>query len=255
MFDSSTGAGKLRRGRRLLGEDGRTVLVAVDHAAYMGEGPTAEAIAAIAAGAPDGLLAPLHIARSTAADFAHSGLILRIDGGISDLGDPAAEDLSALMYQAELAATLGADAVVILVFPGTPDEHRSLTRLGALCDQCERLGLVVMAEAIPGGWGQSVEWSFENVAKASRLCVELGADMIKTLCPGPAADFAQVVEATPAPVVALGGPRSDSEDDLIDHVEGLIGAGAAGIAFGRNVWGSPDPTALIGRLKQAVHGS
>src|SRR5258708_5830277 len=31
-------------------------------------------------------------------------------------------------------------------------------------------------------------------------------------------------------------------------------AGAAGIVFGRNIWGSRDPTGLLARLHDAVHG-
>jgi DhnA family fructose-bisphosphate aldolase class Ia len=45
-----------------------------------------------------------------------------------------------------------------------------------------------------------------------------------------------------------------SEDDVVALARGVVAAGAAGIAFGRNVWGSPDPTTLVQRLREAVHG-
>jgi DhnA family fructose-bisphosphate aldolase class Ia len=93
-----------------------------------------------------------------------------------------------------------------------------------------------MAEAIPGGWGQAVEWSVENVSRAARIAVELGADIVKTVCPGPPES-----------------PRMQSEDDVVAVARGVVQAGAAGIAFGRNVWGSPDPTSLVARLADAVH--
>jgi DhnA family fructose-bisphosphate aldolase class Ia len=254
-FDSAVGAGKRRRARRLFATDGRTVLVALDHAAYMTAGPSTTAVSACAAGRPDGVLATWHTARAHADELADVGLVLRVDGGVSDLGQLAADDVSDVLYRAEQALAVGADAVVVLAYPGAPDEHLSLRRLARLCAECELLGLPVMAEMIPGGWGRAVEWSLENVSAAARIGVELGADMIKTVCPGAPEDFAAVVETCPAPVVALGGPKLDSEDDVVALARGVVEAGAAGVAFGRNVWGSADPAKLIGRLHDAVHGS
>jgi DhnA family fructose-bisphosphate aldolase class Ia len=253
---SSVGAGKLRRLRHFLPADGRTVLVAMDHAAYMGTGPPYGAgLEAIAAGRPDGILATWHLARSHAHLFASSGLVVRLDGGISELGERATGDVSDVLHRVDEALTLGADGVVVLAFPGAADEHLSLQRLAGLASECERHGLPVMAEVIPGGWGQAVPWTVENVARAARIGAELGADIIKTVCPGAPAEFAAVVEACPVPVVALGGPRMASEDDVVALAQGVVAAGAAGIAFGRNVWGSTDPAALLARLHEAVHGA
>ena len=252
---SAVTAGKLRRARHLFGADGRAVFVAMDHPAYMGAGVSAAAAGAIAEARPDGILATWNLARSRCEDFAGSGLILRVDGGISDLGDPPAADTTSLLYSAEQALVLGADAVVIMVFPGTPDEERSLGRLARLAAECEQLGLPVMAESIPGGWARTVEWNTENVGRGARIAVELGADIVKTVCPGPAEEFAAVAEACPGPVVALGGPKVDDEDQVVALARGVVEAGGAGVAFGRNVWGSDDPAALVGRLMEAVHGA
>ena len=82
-FDSAIGAGKRRRARRFMASDGRCVLVAVDHAAYMGAGPPLASITACAAGRPDGVLATWHIARRHADALAGIGLVLRVDGGLS----------------------------------------------------------------------------------------------------------------------------------------------------------------------------
>jgi DhnA family fructose-bisphosphate aldolase class Ia len=251
---SAIAAAKTRRFRRIIRADGRSCLVAIDHAAYMGGGPPLDAMHAIAAGRPDGILATWHLARSHAETFADCGLVLRVDGGVSELGDFAASDVSGILHNAEEAISIGADAVVLLVFPGTPDEEKSLQRLARLASECEQLGLPVMAEAIPGGWARTVEWTTENVARAARIAVELGADIVKTVCPAAPEEFGAVVEACPAPVVALGGPQMDSEDDVVALARGVVAAGAAGIAFGRNVWGSPDPAALVNRLRAAVHG-
>ena len=252
---SAVSAGKRRRFRHLFRADGRALFVAMDHPAYMGVGVTPDAAAAIAAGRPDAVLATWQLARARPEALAGSGLVLRVDGGISDLGDPPPADTTSLLYSAEQAMVLGADAVVIMAFPGTPDEERSLGRLGQLAAECELLGLPVLAESIPGGWPRTVPWTAENVARGARIAVELGADIVKTLCPGPPEEFAAVAEAVPVPVVALGGPKVDDEDQVVALARGVVEAGGAGVAFGRNVWGSDDPAALVGRLLDAVHGA
>ncbi|MFC0862288.1 class I fructose-bisphosphate aldolase [Sphaerimonospora cavernae] len=253
---SAIGAGKLRRMRRMFGADGRSVFVAIDHAAYMGEGPPlGEPLHEIAAGRPDGVLATWHLARAHASVFAQSGLVLRVDGGSSELGERGAGDSNQILHRPEEALKAGADCLVVLAFPGAPDEDLSLTRLARLCSEAEMLGLPVMAEMIPGGWGQAVPWTVENVARAARIGAELGADIVKTVCPGPTEEFAAVVAACPVPVVALGGPKMKTEDDVVALARGVVEAGAAGVAFGRNVWGSEKPRQLVERLREAVHGA
>jgi len=241
--------------RRMFGADGRSVFVAIDHAAYMGAGPPlGEPMREIAAGRPDAVLATWHLARAYADVFADAGLVLRVDGGSSELGDMPADDVNTILHRAEEALRIGADCVVVLAFPGAPDEDKSLGRLARLASECEMLGLPVMAEMIPGGWGQAVPWTVENVSRAARIGAELGADIIKTVCPGPPERFAEVAEACPVPVVALGGPKMKTEDDVVAVARGVVRAGGAGIAFGRNVWGSDKPRQLVERLREAVHG-
>ncbi|MEU0685674.1 class I fructose-bisphosphate aldolase [Streptomyces uncialis] len=253
---SALGAGKLRRMRRMFGADGRAVFAAIDHAAYMGEGPPlGEPMTRIAQGRPDAVLATWHLARAYADVFAGAGLVLRVDGGSSEIGEFASGDVNAIMHLPEEALRIGADCVVVLAFPGAPDEDLSLKRLARLTSECELLGLPVMAEMIPGGWAKAVPWTTKNVARAARIGAELGADIIKTVCPGPTEEFAEVVAATPVPVVALGGPKTDSEDEVVALARGVVEAGGAGVAFGRNVWGSAAPDKLVARLREAVHGT
>jgi DhnA family fructose-bisphosphate aldolase class Ia len=46
-----------------------------------------------------------------------------------------------------------------------------------------------------------------------------------------------------------------TEDDVVALARGVVEAGAAGVAFGRNVWGSEKPRRLVERLRDAVHGA
>ena len=253
-YPSAIGAAKARRATRLFADDGRAVFVALDHAAYMGSGPPlGQPMHDIAAARPDSVLVTWHLARAYPEAFARAGLVLRLDGGVSELGGFPEDDVSGMLHGVEEAVAIGADAVVVLGYPGAADEHLSLQRVAAVCTAAERFGLPVMAEMIPGGFGRAVEWSVENIAKAARLGAELGADIVKTVCPQDPAEFAEVVAACPVPVVALGGPKMEDEDAVVAVARGVVAAGGAGVAFGRNVWGSPAPAQLIGRLMDAVH--
>jgi DhnA family fructose-bisphosphate aldolase class Ia len=158
------------------------------------------------------------------------------------------------LHSAEQAAAIGADAVVLMAFPGAEDEELSLRRLAAVVGECEKIGMPVMAESVPGNFNRAIPHDVDNIARSARICVELGADMIKTPAPPDVADLAKVVENTEAPVFVLGGPKMESEDDAVAYATAAVEAGAAGIAFGRNAWTASDVTGMVQRLNRAVHG-
>jgi DhnA family fructose-bisphosphate aldolase class Ia len=239
---TGVGSGKARRMVHLFRDDGRTVLVALDHGTYLGDRrASSQALRAIARARPDGILASWDVARRYAQEFASAGLVVRLDGGTTALGERS-------------DGHQDADGVVVLAFPGQRDEERSLAQLARVCAEADRHGLVVVAEVIPGGWGREIPWTPENVARAARIAVELGADVIKTVCPEEMEGWEDVVSACPVPVVVLGGPRLASDDDVVAFASRVVTAGAAGIAFGRNVWMADDPANVVLRLHRAVHG-
>lgn len=251
---SAVGAGKARRASRLFGRDGRCLLVAIDLQSVAGEGPTLDVAEQVAAGGPDGMLVTWQIARRYPGAIAGSALVLRVDGGLTLMGRTAPGDVSSLMFGAEQAALIGAEAVVLMVYPGADDETGSLQRLAALVGECEKIGMPVIAESIPGGWEQDIPWDAGNIARAARLCVEVGADAIKTMAPPLIADLPRVVASCEAPLLVLGGPKMASEDDAVEYARDVVAEGATGVAFGRNTWGALDPTAMVRRLYVAVHG-
>jgi len=54
------------------------------------------------------------------------------------------------------------------------------------------------------------------------------------------------------PVIIAGGELTSDREGLLRQVESAVGAGAAGVAFGRNVWGSTDPAGMVRALRAAV---
>jgi DhnA family fructose-bisphosphate aldolase class Ia len=253
-FPSAIGAGKVRRASRLFEEDGRSVLVALDMQVAAGAGPGLDAVLEVAAGGPNGILASWQIARRYPEAFRRCGLVLRIDGGATMLGNAASGDGFTQLYALEDAARIGADAVVCMAFPGADDEGISLRKLAALVGEAEKVGMPVIAESIPGSWARAVPWDAENLSRAARVCVELGADAVKTPAPEDLSGMPVLVGNCEAPVLILGGEKKGSEDEAVAYAAAVVAAGAAGVAFGRNVWGAGDRTAMVRRLYRAVHG-
>jgi len=254
-ISSATGAGKIRRASRFIQKDGRALLVAIDMQASSGSGPDLDVVERVAEGGPDGILASWHVARRYPEAFANCGFVLRLDGGLSQMGNYPPGDVFSLLYKAEQAAAIGADAVVIMAFPGADDEHLSLRRLATLVGECEMIGMPLIAESIPGTWAKTVPWDTEHISKGARICVEIGADAIKTMTPPDLADLATVVANCEAPLFVLGGPKMDTEAEAVQYAADVVAAGASGVAFGRNCWGAADPTEMVRNLHGAVHGT
>jgi len=91
------------------------------------------------------------------------------------------------------------------------------------------------------------------VARAARIAFEVGADIVKTFYTGEGESFRAVVQSCPLPILILGGPKVESDEQLLRMVRDALDAGAAGIAFGRNVWQRDNPVAAVKALRAMVH--
>jgi DhnA family fructose-bisphosphate aldolase class Ia len=61
-----------------------------------------------------------------------------------------------------------------------------------------------------------------------------------------------VIRYSFVPVIIAGGPKTDDPMDVLRMARGAMDAGASGVAFGRKVWGSSDPAAVVRALIQVV---
>ncbi len=244
-----------RRLRRIFGSDDRTVIVALDHGLIDGPCPgfddPADVIARVVAGGADAVLTSYGIARRFAAELAGVGLILRSDGAATNLGTPSDGSTQRRFFEVDEALRLGADALVVTALPGSPKEEPTLTNLAHAVREAHRWGLPVLAEMVPGGFDSSPELRGPDaVAFAARLGAELGADFIKAPY---TPDYRSVTARTFAPVVVLGGSKGDERAVLAD-IAAALDAGAAGVAMGRNIFQSSDPTAMTAAIVALVHG-
>jgi len=235
-----------RRMHRLLRQDGRILIVAMDHTAFMDApveglaryGDTCRAV--VPAGA-DAFLSPI-------------GSILAFGEAIGAAAAIASFDTAPpfLEVAVERAMAVGADAVKSMLYPFTGDE--SIRQAARLAADAARFGLPYIAESVPGGFAAADMHTPDKIAAGARISAETGADMIKTFYTGDPESMRRVVEYAMVPVVILGGAKKGNVRDLFQDVyDAVIVAGCAGVAIGNNIWRDPDPAGITRGLAAIIH--
>jgi DhnA family fructose-bisphosphate aldolase class Ia len=268
MIDSRSSGKSIRLGRLFRGDTGRSVIVAIDH----GIGGAPEGLANLVGdmskmleGRPDGLILSAGALRRLAPVLAGRegpGILVTADyGGGNTLpgGGGGRGEQYRLLLGIEDALRLGADGVkVVLVFgrESLQVHSENVAAIATLARAADSWGVPVLVEPVLWGRTASEEQRRDpNVLRhICRIAVELGADVVKAAFPSDDAAFADIVRAIPVPVVILGGPRMERPEAALDTARRAVAAGAAGVAFGRNVFQAPDPAEMIRGLRAAVHG-
>jgi DhnA family fructose-bisphosphate aldolase class Ia len=162
------------------------------------------------------------------------------------------------MAGVEALLRLGADGVKMLLIFGRESaagHADNVERVAAVARACESWGVPLMVE--PVLWGRAVpdaeRASPRRIQSIARIAVELGADLLKVPCPADMDAFRTLVEASPVPVLILGGPRAATERELLAGVAEAMATGARGVAFGRNVFQQRDPASVVRALRAVVH--
>src|SRR5207247_4239805 len=242
-----------RRFHRLLGADGRSVVIAMDHGTTDGavagfENPE-KVLEQVIAGGADAILTSIGIARHFSKQLKDIGLMIRCDGATS----PLLERPRALVIGVDDLLSTGADAATAMYIPGSVNGHGSTMYFPRLATEAHRWNIPVMAEALPYGFEEHpAARAVEPVADTCRMADENGADIVKTFYTGECERFRKVIRSCYVPVLVLGGPKTHSDRDFLVSVRGALDAGAAGVVIGRNVWQSASPTAMTQDLVALV---
>jgi len=133
---------------------------------------------------------------------------------------------------------------------GSDYERESLMNLAEIVNQCEDFGIPVMAVTAVGK--ELDKRDARYLALASRIAAELGARVVKTYW---CKDFDKVTCGCPVPVVMAGGPKCETEKEVMDFVYDGMQNGAVGLNLGRNVWQNPHPVAMMRALHGIIHGN
>ena len=163
----------------------------------------------------------------------------------------------------EQALRLDASCVVVNLFhlPDQPEVYsQCIQNISLLKPQCERYGMPLMIEplvmkdnAVAGGY--MVDGDIDKILPLVRQAVELGADIIKADPCDDVSQYHRVIEiASGKPVLVRGGGRV-SEAEILHRTHELIGQGAKGIVYGRNVIQHPNPAGMTRALMAVVHDS
>ena len=242
-----------RRLNRIFRPNGRALIVACDHGMISGPDRGIEnmehTLSQVIAGGVDAVMASYGTARRFAEKLAQVGLVLRIDGAGTVLGPM--DGPGAQFYRIEDALRLGADALCVTAFPGSPVEEPTLEVLARVIREAHAWGLPVMAEMVPGGFDSGPELrTLESISLAARVAAELGADWVKIPY---VQEFKKVVERCYTPVVVLGGPQRDDGRETLEMVKAAMSAGGVGATIGRNIWKSDQPAKMAAALVSIIH--
>jgi DhnA family fructose-bisphosphate aldolase class Ia len=256
---------EVRLGRLFHRGTGRSFVAAIDHGVTLGVPQGAEriveAIGRVIEGEPDAILISPGMLEKTSHLFAHRGApaaIARCDfiinhPYVNDLG----EGYRQLITPAE-ALALGADAMILFLMVGAKEGTMfadNVRTVAAAAQEAHRAGLPLLVEAVLWGTRIADKKDPDLLAFGCRMAAELGADAIKTEYTGDPVTMAQIVASCPAPVLVLGGQKSDSPDALIAATRDALDAGAKGVIYGRNIWQADDPIAISRQLREVIHGS
>lgn len=249
-------SGVTHRMNHIFGTDKKTFIMAMDHGSNFNVLPAmknpGKIIREVAAAGADAFLSTVGMADKFADDFLGKGIILRIDGGVSFLGDRSKPMQT--VVTAKDALRLGADSIITMGFPGSKFENEILSALSRNIMDAHKWNIPVTAEMLPRGFeGGADSRTAENITFACRQGAELGADIIKTEYTGDQESFKNLVESVYVPVVILGGSKKVPERQLLQEIKDAMEAGGAGVAMGRNIWGHENPARYAAAIAKLIH--
>jgi putative autoinducer-2 (AI-2) aldolase len=238
---------KNRLARIFRPETGRTVMLAIDHGYFQGPTTGLERVDLdVVPIAPyaDALMLTRGMLRSTIPATHRGGIVMRASGGPSILKDLSNERIA---LDVEDAARMNVHAVAVQVFVGGEHETQSVENMTRLVDAGYRYGIPVLGVTAVG---RELTRDARYLGLATRICAELGAQLVKTYyC---AEGFERVTAGCPVPIVMAGGKKLP-ELEALEMAYRAVQEGAAGVDMGRNIFQSESPAAMIQAVAKVVH--
>jgi putative autoinducer-2 (AI-2) aldolase len=242
--------GMANRLSRTIKPDGRCFYLAMDHGYFQGPthcleqpGVAAEPLLPYV----DALFVTRGVLRSVINPTMNPALILRVSGGNSMVGKDLANEETTTSIDEIIR--VNAAAVGFSTYIGSEYEHQTLMSLADLVNDCSPYGIPVMAvTAVGRELKEKMDARF--LALACRICAEFGAAVVKTyFCK----DFEKVTGGCPVPVVIAGGPKTESDLEVLQFVYDGIQQGAIGVNLGRNIWQNECPVGMARALQALIH--
>lgn len=248
--------GKQIRMERIMNrENGRTLIVPMDHGVSAGPIPGLEdmktAIGKVVDGGANAIVIHKGVVRTGHRGQGNDvGLIVHLSASTSLSPDPNSK---VLVCSVEEAIKLGADGVSIHVNIGADDEKEMLKDFGEISKHCQAWGMPLLAMMYTRGKKIKTESDVAVVKHCARVAAELGADLVKVNYTGSAESFHSVVEGCAVPVLIAGGEKAENDIAVLKNIKNCILAGGGGVSIGRNVFQHKDPSRMIKAIKAIIH--
>ncbi len=226
---------------------GRCVMLAVDHGYFQGPttglvnlGETVNPLLPYA----DALMITRGAIRNWIEPSVDIPVILRVSGGQSILKELSNEIITTNI---EDAIRINASAITCSVYVGGEYEKETIGNLSKLVDEGEKYGIPVLAVTAVG---KEMARDARYLGLASRICVEIGAHVVKTYY---TENFEKVVEACGNVPVVIAGGKKLPETEALQMSYDAVSEGAAGVDMGRNIFQSDSPVGMIKAVRAIVH--
>lgn len=141
-----------------------------------------------------------------------------------------------LVCSVKYADKLGVEGIGFTIYPFSEYEDVMLEKLREVHEEAKELNKTLFVWAYPRG-NNIDEFKTENIAYATRLVAELGADFIKVKYNHKKKEYGWVVKnALKSKILIAGGKKVKKEKELLNMTKEVISLGAHGLAIGRNIW-------------------
>ena len=239
---------KNRLSRIINKKTGRCVMLAVDHGYFQGPttglknlGETVNPLLPYA----DALMITRGALRNWIPAEMDKPVVLRVSGGQSILKELSNEIITTSI---EDAIRINASAIACSVYIGGEYEKQSIENLSRIVNEGQNYGIPVLAVTAVG---KEMVRDAKYLGLACRICVEIGAHMVKTYYCEP--DFDKIVEACGNVPVVIAGGKKIEEHAALTMAKDAIDAGAVGVDMGRNIFQSDNPIGMIKAVRSIVH--
>ena len=238
---------KNRLSRIINPKTGKCVMLAVDHGYFQGPttglrdlGKTVNPLLPYA----DALMITRGALKNWIPPQMDKPVVLRVSGGQSVLKELSNEVITNSIQD---AIRINASAITCSVYIGGEYEKETIANLAKLVDWGEDYGMPVLAVTAVG---KDMVRDARYLGLASRICVEIGAHIIKTYY---CENFREVVEACGNVPVMIAGGKKIEEKEALQMAFNAIKDGAVGVDMGRNIFQSDNPIGMIKAVRAVVH--
>ena len=248
---------KLRLRRLAKPDTGRIFICPMDHGFTVGPitglYEMADTVSRIAGTGVDAIVVHKGIVGTIGNELAadtNMGLFVHLFGSTSASPDPNEKNVVCTVKH---AMSVGADGVSVHVNIGAVTEGHMLHEFARIAEESDQLGIPLLAMMYARGPRMKDAFSEDFNAHCARIAYEVGADIVKICYTGSVESFGRICESVDIPVVIAGGEKMDSAKDVLQMVYDSLQAGGAGVAFGRNIFGTEDPKSICRAINALIH--